>query len=120
MQLFQPADALVAVDHQDDELITTQARYGVDFPAAALQAFGDLHQKLVAGIVAEAVVDHLEVIQIYKSQGELGVVAAGKGNGLADTVVEQVTIWQTTRLAYLEAMEAQKKIFKIWMLPLII
>ena len=51
---------------EDGELVATQARHQVDGPHTVVQALGDFVQQLVAGHMAQAVVDHLEAIQIQE------------------------------------------------------
>jgi hypothetical protein len=56
--------ALLAVElvAQDHELVAAEARDGVARPQHPLQARRERRQELVAGLVAEAVVDDLEVV----------------------------------------------------------
>jgi hypothetical protein len=58
------------VGQQHGELVTTQAGQGVPVPQAAGQPLGDVAEELVACVVAEAVVDHLEVVQIDEEQAD--------------------------------------------------
>ncbi|MFO1338652.1 MAG: hypothetical protein U1F53_10535 [Burkholderiaceae bacterium] len=39
-------------------------------PQGLLHALGDLSQQLVAGVVAEAVVDQLEAVEVHEQHGE--------------------------------------------------
>ncbi len=61
----------IAVRQHDDELVAAQAPQQVGRLDAGAQPFGELDQQGVAGRMAEAVVDVLEVIEIEKYQGEL-------------------------------------------------
>ena len=54
--------------HQHGELVTAKASEGVPFPYAAGQPLRDVAEELVSGVVAEAVVDHLEVVQVHEEQ----------------------------------------------------
>jgi len=54
-----------------------------------LQPTGHAAQELVAGVVAEAVVDVLEAVEIEEQQGDLGTVALGTGDGAAQAVAKQ-------------------------------
>ena len=56
----------IAQDH--GELVATQARDGVAFLDAGAQALRDDGQQLVAGLVAQRIVDLLEVVQVDVEQ----------------------------------------------------
>jgi hypothetical protein len=58
------------VVHQHRELVPAQAGHGVARSQAGLQPAGDLHQQLVPGQVAEAVVDALEAVDVQEEGGE--------------------------------------------------
>ena len=60
---------------QDRELVAAQPGQRVALPQAAFEAAGDRDQQLVADEVAEAVVDHLEPIEIEIQDGEPVAVA---------------------------------------------
>ncbi|MDT4821239.1 hypothetical protein FQZ97_544090 [compost metagenome] len=97
LEALQPGHLLaklVGLHQQHDELVAAQARYGVDLAHPRPQAVGDLDQQLVAGVVAEAVVDHLEAVDVHEGQREAALVARGQGDGLADAVAEQVAVGQ--------------------------
>ena len=49
---------------QHGELVAPEAGHGVTGPGRASQPLGDGDEQLVAGGVAEAVVDHLEVVDV--------------------------------------------------------
>ena len=49
---------------EDRELVAAEARDQVALADRAAQALGDLDQQPVAGLVAEAVVDDLEVVEV--------------------------------------------------------
>src|SRR6266511_1594003 len=51
-------------------LATAQAGEGVPVPHTAGQPLRDVAEELVSGVVAEAVVDHLEVVQIDEEQAD--------------------------------------------------
>ncbi len=74
---------------QDGELVAAEARGGVAGADARAQALADLEQDPVAGGVAEAVVDRLEVVEVDEDDGQADVVAAGAGDGVADALDEQ-------------------------------
>ena len=56
---------------QDDELVPPEAGYRVSGPRATAQAPGDLDQQLVAGPMAQRVVDVLEVVQVGEEHRNL-------------------------------------------------
>ena len=66
--------------HQDDELVAAEAREHRAVAAEALDrvadAVGELHQHFVAGVVAEGVVDALEVVDVGEQQRQLAAGAA--------------------------------------------
>ena len=68
----------LGVADQDRELVAAEARGGVDRAHAVVQPPRDLLQHLVAGGVAEAVVDVLEVVHVEEQHGHR---AAGRGAG---------------------------------------
>ena len=53
-------------DQQDNELVPAQARHGAVRPHAVLQPPRDLHEHLVPGVVAQDVVDFLEIVQVQQ------------------------------------------------------
>jgi hypothetical protein len=61
---------------------------------AAAQPGPDLAQQPVPGAVAEAVVDHLEVVQVDEEHGQAAAVAARPGQRVPDPVVEQGPVGQ--------------------------
>src|SRR3954471_4145267 len=68
-----------------------RAGCGVVRPQGGLQPLGDGLQQLVAGLVAERVVDHLEAVEVEEQHGRarLRVVAAGAPDRLVEAVEEQ-------------------------------
>jgi len=72
---------------QHGELVPAKAGGHVGGAQAALEPPGRGHQKLVAGRVAEAVVDVLEVVQVDEQHGH--VALAGAGQGVLDPLGEQ-------------------------------
>lgn len=53
---------------QDGELVTAEARHDIAVPDRLAQPLGHLEQELVAGLVAERVVDLLEVVEVQEEQ----------------------------------------------------
>ena len=73
-QLAQPRGALLGlvqpgVGQQDGELVAAQPGEDLAGPQRGLQARADLAQQLVTGVVAEAVVDLLEAVEVEQQQG---------------------------------------------------
>src|SRR4051812_48978367 len=65
--LVGPPDPLA----QDCELVGADARHQIAFADGAADAFCDTSYDLVAGLVAEAVVQHLEALEIEQENPEL-------------------------------------------------
>lgn len=65
-----------AVSSQHGELVAGEARQGGAVAEATAQAPGQADQQLVAGLVAEAVIDPLEVVDVHQQQAERAVAAA--------------------------------------------
>ena len=76
---------VVVLDHHR-ELVAAEARDHVLGAQARAQARSDRHQQLVAGGVAEAVVDRLEVVEVDEQHRELAPPVADRG---LDLVGEQ-------------------------------
>ena len=95
---------LVGVGEQDGELVAAQPRDHVGVADGAAQQAADGDQELVAGVVAEGVVDLLEVVEVEQQQRaaravapaplevalELGVEAAPVGQAGEHVVVDEV------------------------------
>ena len=64
---------LVARGEHDRELVTAEARQRVALAQRHLQPRPDLAQHLVAGVVAERVVELLEAVEVDQQQRDLGV-----------------------------------------------
>src|SRR4029450_776142 len=71
----------VGVLAQGAALAPGEPAHGVVLTKAAAQPGRDLAQEPVAGAVAEAVVDHLEVVQVDEQHGQAAAVPAGPGPG---------------------------------------
>ena len=71
--LVDPVDL---ADHH--ELVAAEAGHGVGGAHALSQPVGGLHQQLVAGAVAEAVVDDLEVVEVEEEHDDLGAAARSR------------------------------------------
>ena len=57
-----------------------------------LEPLGDFLQELVAGVVAERVVDHLELVDVEEEQRHLAAVAARARGGALELVVEILAV----------------------------
>ena len=74
---------------QDGELVAAEAGGGVARADAGVQALGDLQQHRVAGGVAEAVVDRLEVVEVHEDHGEPAALAPGPRDRVPHPLDEQ-------------------------------
>ena len=96
LQAVRNADGLEhAADRlaQDRELVAAEAGHGVLRAQRALDARGHLAEDLVAGGVAEAVVDALEAIDVEEVDGS-GVVAAAAIDRVLQPVAEEGAVGQ--------------------------
>jgi hypothetical protein len=77
IRLGRVGGVLCAADvlEQHGELVATEARRGVARADALVQALRELQQHGVAGGVAEAVVDRLEVVEVHEDHGQAGALA---------------------------------------------
>ena len=83
---------LVFVRHvleQGHELVPAEAGEGVGAPQAGAEPLGHLDEELVADLVAQTVVDHLEAVEIDEQQRVCRAGAGGPGLGVAQPVEEQ-------------------------------
>ena len=62
---------------EEDELVSADAGEGVGGVEGLAEVVGDLAEDLVAGVVAEGVVDFLEAVEVEQEEGERAVGAAG-------------------------------------------
>ena len=69
---------------QDGELVAADAGHELGAGHAGLQARADLAQQPVAGLVAERVVELLEVVEVDQQQRELGLGGARGGGRLLE------------------------------------
>jgi hypothetical protein len=79
---------------QDGELVAAEPGDGVDRPQRATQPFADLHQQLVAVVVAEGVVDLFEAVQVDQQQGGGTPFPVGLPARLVDAVAQQGAVGQ--------------------------
>ena len=84
----------LGVAQQDRELVAAEPRGRVDRAHAVGQAPGDHLEDLVAGGVAEAVVDVLEVVEVEEQHRHRPLVAAAPDERVLDAVAEQRAVRQ--------------------------
>ena len=81
--------------HQDGELVAADAGHELGLGGAGLQARADLAQEPVAGVVAERVVELLEVVEVDQQQRELGLGGARGGRGLVEAGEQLAAVGET-------------------------
>ena len=72
-----------------DELVAAEPRDRVGFAYRGRETLRHRLQQLVAGIVAERVVDPLEVVEVEEEAGDVRAVAVRLGEDLLQPLVEQ-------------------------------
>src|SRR3954451_17568305 len=96
LQPADDADRVVLVDgalQQDSELVTAEASDKVLAAHTCAQAIGDGNQQIVARLMADAVVDDFEIVQVDEQHRYHSVATALDRTG--DVFVEQQAIGQT-------------------------
>ena len=83
------------VGDQDAELVAAEAGDHLVLLERGAQALGDLLQETVAGVVAERVVDLLEVIEVDQHDGRRTIRAAAGVHDLLDLVAEERPVRQS-------------------------
>ena len=77
---MRSASVTAEVLGEDDELVAPEARHGVaSLAERVLEAIGGGDQELVAAGVAQAVVHHLEVVEVEEEHGNARAEALGTG-----------------------------------------
>ncbi len=84
--------ALVDVRQDDRELVAAEARDGVGAPQTAAEDVGDGRDELVAGAVAERVVDVLEVVEVEREHRAAGAVALRRGELAGELLLEAAAV----------------------------
>ena len=89
-------DGAVASDHaQHDELVAAEAGDGVARRARSrAEPAGHLDEQLVAGGVAERVVDDLEAVEVDEEDDDVFASAVGPGERLAQPVEQERAVGQ--------------------------
>ena len=72
------AGFLVGVVQQYGKLVTGETRQAAAGAQAVAQASGQADQQFIAGLVAEAVVDPLEVVDVHQQQADRSIAVPGK------------------------------------------
>ena len=85
---------VVDVAAHDHELVATEPGHHVAGSEHAGDAAGRLDEQLVAGVVAEAVVDDLEPVEVEEQQGDEELVGPGGGDGVLELVEQQRPVGQ--------------------------
>ncbi|MCY1304949.1 hypothetical protein D9M70_547240 [compost metagenome] len=86
-----------AVFAQQGELVSAHARHGDVFREGIAQALGCLLQQLIAGAMAEAVIDVLEVIEVEQHHRAGRLIRPGARQGVANAVDEQQAVGQAAQ-----------------------
>ena len=81
-----------AVAH-DDELVAAEPRHRVAVAQRATQPLPELHEDAVPGVVADAVVEHLEPVEVEKEHRGVAARLAALGD-LAEPLHELVAVGQ--------------------------
>ena len=76
----------------EDELVAAQSSHAVVFAHAFQQALGCHAQHAVADMVAERVVDVLEVVEVEEQQRDLRSIAMRLRDGLLQPVLQQAAV----------------------------
>jgi hypothetical protein len=85
---------LAVFGDDDDEFVARQARHGVGVAQGRAQARRHRHQEHVAGLVAHAVVDELEAVEVDQHDPHRVAAAVRIGHGLAEAVLQQRAVRQ--------------------------
>ena len=104
-QAHGDALSVIGIDTADEngELVTTEPGSEIDRADRGRDTAGDRDQELVAGLVAEHVVDDLEVVEVEEQDGNRRVLI-GLGQRLADLLREQRPVGQTRERVVVGAM----------------
>ena len=89
------AGDVVAAGEEEPELVSAEPRDRVSGPDRLGEPPGDRDEEVVAGLVTEAVVDHLEPVEVEEQHGEaLAVVARRRVEHVGEPVEEQRAVRQ--------------------------
>ena len=88
LDIRQPVDAF----EQDGELVARQPRHGIGGAHGADQPLRHRLQQPIARVVAERVVDVLEVVEVEEHDRHVAARAAGQRERVLDAIAEQVPV----------------------------
>ena len=83
---------------EDDELVPAVTSRGVGAAQRVVETAANLHQDLVTGLVTEAVVDQLELVEVDKEDREGRVVSPRPRKGVGEAVHEEHAVGQSRQL----------------------
>jgi hypothetical protein len=92
------------IGHQHDELVSAVPADDVSRAPSAPKALGDCDQQLVAGLVPEAVVDDLEVVEVDVQHGDRAPGALRRGDRVVEQHAEPMTVRERRQLVVVRAM----------------
>ena len=92
----RPLDVSDRVDalEEDGELVAGEPGHRVGGPHGLDQPLGDGLQQPVAGVVAERVVDVLEVVEVEEHHGDVPLGPTREGERVLDAIAEQIAVGQ--------------------------
>ncbi len=93
-----------ATIEEDGELVAGQTRQGVGFRRGAPQALGHLPEQLVGDLMAEAVVEQLEAVQVDQQQGQPALLLARPLGRLVQPLAEQPAVGQAGQFVVVQQM----------------
>jgi hypothetical protein len=86
------------VVEEDDELISSHASGGVTCSQLAANAPSHMDEQLIAGGMAQSVVDRLEVVEIEEQDREAGRAPVREVQAVGQAVPEDGAVWQAGQL----------------------
>jgi len=87
-------DVLGLIEEQDNEFIAAEPHHGVARAYPIRHAMGDNFEEFVAGVVAEAVVDEFEIVEVDEYDGHPTIVALRVQHRLRQAILEQRAVRQ--------------------------
>ena len=90
----------------DHELVATEAGHGIDTAHTLLQTLGHLLEQQIAHVVAEGVVEYLEIVEVDKQQAPVLAVAVARRQGQPEAVQKHPPVRQACeRIKKSEALD---------------
>ena len=109
---------LVGTFEQDAELVAADPRHHVALAHAALEQSRDLDQGLVAGAMAERVVDRLQSVEVDEQHRSMGVVPANARDQPLELAAEAAAIGKIDQTVLMrEMVELLHALLKLRHLP---